>query len=209
VYIDLQTTLSSVLCKCCYIGSQFGTIYSTRKCNTLMKLKRNEDETRINIFWKYNNLEIILIFFLYVSNNFNIYFNLVLLLLDSIKYRTYYIQIFCTLSTKKRNTIISFCVCADRNTRPVCWVRTATSGSYEEFVFWDIMSCSLVKVSRHFGGTYRLHAACYVLFSCLPYSSTLKMEAICYSKRWLNFSMLYFVISQEVEPFTLLVSFRL
>jgi hypothetical protein len=34
----------------------------------------------------FGNLEMILIFFLYVNNNFNIYFNLVLLLLESITY---------------------------------------------------------------------------------------------------------------------------
>jgi hypothetical protein len=43
-----------------------------------MKVERKKNETRVNEFWKYNNLETILIFFLCVSKNFNIFFNLVL-----------------------------------------------------------------------------------------------------------------------------------
>jgi hypothetical protein len=48
-----------------------------------MKLERNKYETRINEFWKYNNLEMILMFFHHVSKNFNIYFNFDLLLLGA------------------------------------------------------------------------------------------------------------------------------
>jgi hypothetical protein len=61
-------------------------------------------------------------------------------------------------------------------------------------IFWDITPHKSVEVNRHFGGTYRLHLqgwrvnqatitlfACFVLFSCLAYSSNLMMEAICFS----------------------------
>jgi hypothetical protein len=30
-------------------------------------------------------------------------------------------------------------------------------GTMKSIVFWDITPCSLLKVNRHFGGTYRLH----------------------------------------------------
>jgi hypothetical protein len=60
-------------------------------------------------------------------------------------------------------------------------------------IFWDISSCSLLKVNRRFGGTCRLHlqgrrisqallATCFILVYCLDYSSTLKMEAKCSSE---------------------------
>jgi hypothetical protein len=64
-------------------------------------------------------------------------------------------------------------------------------------ILWDITPCSPLKVSRHFGGTYRLHlqsrrisrgrnqhqvAPTFTLVSCSAYSSTLKMEAICSSE---------------------------
>jgi hypothetical protein len=56
--------------------------------------------------------------------------------------------------------------------------------SYESYMFWDIMSCNLLKVNRHFGGTRCLHLqgwcisharncheellldACFILASC-------------------------------------------
>jgi hypothetical protein len=67
-------------------------------------------------------------------------------------------------------------------------------------IFWDITPCSLVKVNRHFGGTYCLHlqgrrisqtknqhqicfAFCLLQANfLLGYSSSLKMKAICFSK---------------------------
>jgi hypothetical protein len=64
--------------------------------------------------------------------------------------------------------------------------------------FWDITPCNPVEVNRRFGEIHDLHlqggnvsqrrnqheagsklATCFVLVSCLSYSSTLKMEAIC------------------------------
>jgi hypothetical protein len=53
-------------------------------------------------------------------------------------------------------------------------------------IFWDIVLCSLLKVNWCFGGTCCFQqqniAVCFMLVSCLSYSSTLKVEAICFSK---------------------------
>jgi hypothetical protein len=50
----------------------------------------------------------------------------------------------------------------------------------KDSVFWDITPCSPMKVIRRFGGTWRLQAllffSCFLLVSCLVYSSTLKMD---------------------------------
>jgi hypothetical protein len=71
-------------------------------------------------------------------------------------------------------------------------------------IFWHITSCSSLKVNRHFGGTYYLHlqgqrisqeistnetlfVTCFMLVSCLAYSSTLKMEVICSSETSVDF----------------------
>jgi hypothetical protein len=56
--------------------------------------------------------------------------------------------------------------------------------------FWDVMPCSLLKVSRCFGGVYRiclhgnsaiasLFPTSFILISCLASFSTPKMEAAC------------------------------
>jgi hypothetical protein len=52
-------------------------------------------------------------------------------------------------------------------------------------VFWDITLCSPVKVNWHFGDA--LLAAWFTLVSCLAYSLTLKIEAICSSKMSVDF----------------------
>jgi hypothetical protein len=68
-------------------------------------------------------------------------------------------------------------------------------------IFWDITSCSPLKVNWRFGGTYRLHLQggsksrtrnrrkcplclppAFTLVSCWAYSANLKMEAICSSE---------------------------
>jgi hypothetical protein len=69
-------------------------------------------------------------------------------------------------------------------------------------IFWDIMPCSLLKVNRRFGRTYRLHLQgrrirqareelclpyAFTVLSCSAYSSTLKMEAICSSETSVGF----------------------
>jgi hypothetical protein len=69
-------------------------------------------------------------------------------------------------------------------------------------IIWDIMPCSLLKVTRHFGGTYRLHPQGRrispvrnqhesrwqaELVSCSAHCSTLKMEAICSSETPVDF----------------------
>jgi hypothetical protein len=58
--------------------------------------------------------------------------------------------------------------------------------------FWDITPSSQSKINRRFGVTcrFRLHAlpaTCCMLISCLTYSSTLKMEVICYSETSVDF----------------------
>jgi hypothetical protein len=60
-------------------------------------------------------------------------------------------------------------------------------------IFWDITPCSPLRVNRRFGGIYRLHTAelclppAFTLVSCSAYSSTLKMEAICFSETSVDF----------------------
>jgi hypothetical protein len=48
-------------------------------------------------------------------------------------------------------------------------------------MFWDIAPCSLVKVDL------ALLATCFMLVSCLVYSSTLKMEAARSSDMYVEF----------------------
>jgi hypothetical protein len=62
------------------------------------------------------------------------------------------------------------------------------------FILWDITTCRPVKVSRRFGGTYRLHLQGQArnLHEAgnnitLAYSSTLKMGAICFSETSIGF----------------------
>jgi hypothetical protein len=51
-------------------------------------------------------------------------------------------------------------------------------------ILWDIMTCCPLEVKRRFGGTSRLYlqgrssllAICFMLVSCLSYSSTLKIK---------------------------------
>jgi hypothetical protein len=73
-------------------------------------------------------------------------------------------------------------------------------------IFWDITPCSPLKVNQHFGGTYSLQLQgrrislarnqrgsgwqakpASTLVSCSAYSSTLKMEVICYSETSVDF----------------------
>jgi hypothetical protein len=75
-------------------------------------------------------------------------------------------------------------------------------------IFWDIMPCSQLRISRRFGATCRLHqseqlllAVFMMLVSCLAYSSTPKMEAICSSKRRLTLNGLHGVVSHMIGLF--------
>jgi hypothetical protein len=68
-------------------------------------------------------------------------------------------------------------------------------------VFCDITPYSPLKVNRSFWEKCRLHlqqvasrtllATCFTLVSCLAYSSTLKMEAICSSETPVDFQRTY------------------
>jgi hypothetical protein len=49
------------------------------------------------------------------------------------------------------------------------------------YIFWDIMPCSPLKVNRHFGEPG------IMLAFCLTYSSSLKMEPICFSETSVSF----------------------
>jgi hypothetical protein len=72
--------------------------------------------------------------------------------------------------------------------REVKWLKI-TNNKVNSSIFWDVTSCSLVKVSRRFGEhrfILRVEewakqaevVACFMLVSCLTSSSTLRMEAI-------------------------------
>jgi hypothetical protein len=78
--------------------------------------------------------------------------------------------------------------------------RTRTNS--KNSIFWDITPCSLLKVNRCFGGTFRPHHQVRninqtrtqresrwqaELVSYLAYSSILKMEAICTSEMPVDF----------------------
>jgi hypothetical protein len=76
-------------------------------------------------------------------------------------------------------------------------------------VLWDLLLCSSLKVNQHLWGTCHLHlqcgkisqgrnqheqvasrpflATCFMLFSCLSYSSTMKEEEICFSQMLADF----------------------
>jgi hypothetical protein len=80
----------------------------------------------------------------------------------------------------------------------------------KSFILWDMMPCSPANVAQRFGGTYCLHlqdqkvsqaksqdeagskqsSACFMLFRCLAYSLTLKMQAVCSSKTLPDFQLI-------------------
>jgi hypothetical protein len=78
-------------------------------------------------------------------------------------------------------------------------IEVLTAVVMKSTIFWDITPCSLLKVNRRFGGTYRLHLQgrrtsrasnlppAFTLVSCSVHSSTLKMEAICSSETSIDF----------------------
>jgi hypothetical protein len=65
----------------------------------------------------------------------------------------------------------------------------------ESFIFCDVKPCSPLKVNRRFRGTCRVNlrqetsnlSPPLTLVYCLVYSSTMKMEAICYSETSVDF----------------------
>jgi hypothetical protein len=63
---------------------------------------------------------------------------------------------------------------------------------FGKVVFWNIMSCGPVKGSRRFREAYCLHfqqcllIACFMPVSCLAYSSTLIIGAMCSSDSWVG-----------------------
>jgi hypothetical protein len=90
-----------------------------------------------------------------------------------------------------------------------------TAVAVKSSVFWDIPSCGLVKVNRHFGGTYRLHlqgrrvsqAASKQSLPdagfCIAYTSTLKMEAECPCETSVDFhrtTRRYITVDRTLQP---------
>jgi hypothetical protein len=87
-------------------------------------------------------------------------------------------------------------------------------------IFWDITSCSPLKVNGSFGGTCRLHlqgrkvswernqreslSPAFTLVSCSAYSSALKMEAICSSETTGDFKRTTWRYIQKTELFNYL-----
>jgi hypothetical protein len=79
-------------------------------------------------------------------------------------------------------------------------------------VFGDVTPCSPARINQRLGGPYRLYlqetskkqariAACFLLVSCLAYSSTLKMEAICSSEMLIGFYRTTWYYTQEDRIF--------
>jgi hypothetical protein len=72
-------------------------------------------------------------------------------------------------------------------------------------IFWNTEACSVVKFNRRLGRTYlyvldHLLAACFMLVSCLSYSSTLKMEATYFSETSVNFyrTILHYIVVDKI-----------
>jgi hypothetical protein len=71
--------------------------------------------------------------------------------------------------------------------------------------FWNITPCIPLKINRRCGATcpiFRVdkRTSAFTFVSCLAYSSTLKIEAICPSDTSLTLNELNGRISQETEP---------
>jgi hypothetical protein len=106
-----------------------------------------------------------------------------------------HILLIITLKTE------NYIKCGDR----FCWLYM----DFESFIFWDIIMCTLPKVSWHVERTCCLHRqgwrirearnrheggssqtllpVCFMLVSCLAYSSTLKMEVTHCSETMVDF----------------------
>jgi hypothetical protein len=89
------------------------------------------------------------------------------------------------------------------------WPKSHLTYNMLNSIFWDKTKRSPTKVKRRFGGTCRLHLAWLLptltLFSCLAYSSTLKMETTCSSETSVIFNGLRSVISEKTELFRLTI----
>jgi hypothetical protein len=54
-------------------------------------------------------------------------------------------------------------------------------------IFWDVPPCSPLKLNGSFGAGRALLATDFMLVSCLAYSSTLKMEEMCFLETSVDF----------------------
>jgi hypothetical protein len=69
-------------------------------------------------------------------------------------------------------------------------VEVLTAVIMKSSIFWDIIPHSLLKVNQHVRETfYPCFAACFMLVSCLAYSSTLEMEATCSYEMLIDFQL--------------------
>jgi hypothetical protein len=68
-------------------------------------------------------------------------------------------------------------------------------------VFWDITRCSPFKVSRRFGGTYRLHLLAFTLVFCSLILRPWRWRRYIPPKRRLTFNGLHCIISQKIGLF--------
>jgi hypothetical protein len=112
---------------------------------------------------------------------------------------------FSTLKMKatcSSETSVPFCVTTQAD-RPIhsferCILKGQIAWRIYPFskssVFWDVTPCGLLKVNQRFGGTCRLHlqsrriSTCFHAgFLCLAYSSTLNIEATCFSETSMEF----------------------
>jgi hypothetical protein len=116
------------------------------------------------------------------------------------------VQVFLTFLGNRDKFYCSwnsqFVIFTKRSVMPIIWEKSVylrfevlTAMVMKRFVFWDITPCSPLKVNRRFGGTCRIHLqgrrinqARNQHESCsLAYSSTLKMEATCFSETSVDF----------------------
>jgi hypothetical protein len=101
--------------------------------------------------------------------------------------------------------IVRIAKCANKDVRPLIQMKQYSKGlavliaaGIKISIFWDMKSCSPLKVNRRFGGT---SLAAMMLVSSLTYSSTQKTEATCPSEMSINFNGPHGVISQKTEFF--------
>jgi hypothetical protein len=67
-------------------------------------------------------------------------------------------------------------------------------------IFWDVTSCSLLKYNRRLEGIkHALPAACFMLASCLAYSTTMKMEAKYTFETSVDFQLLYILENRTLH----------
>lgn len=69
------------------------------------------------------------------------------------------------------------------------WGHVTRVGKVSELcpIFWDMTSCSLIEVRRYFDWKYSCHLQCRRSKYKASYSSTMKLEAVCYYEMSVNY----------------------